>query len=852
MIFKNGWKRIKKALLIALIACSLVVLSAGIILRYFKEDVKNVFINELNSNLNTKVKFEEFHLSLLHNFPHASVGFTRVYIHEAVANQNKENLLYANSIYFAFNIWDVFRNNYNIRKIEVQEAVLNVKVFADGTDNYHFWKTSEHKDKKHLNFELKKLMIANTRISYRDDRYNNSVRVYVSNLVSKGSFVQDNIHASTRISCRFLELYDMPELGFLMNISLKVKSDWNLNLNNNQLALSNTYLQFESFLFEMEGSYIYEPGNKQVNMKIDAEQMKVDALNHYIFSSFHSGVFEFIKGGKATLNATLKGNIGKGISPDIKVMAFLNHVNIAVENKIVLENISLTAQFLNNASVGPENWSVYIDKGKGSLKNGKIQLSGSIKDFQRPYLDIKTTANVDLSEIQEAMSFDTLQLLNGDLNLQCHFKGRINNIKRLSPGYFIKSKTTGTISIRNTRFQFVNDPHVYKNVNADLAFDNNDIKIIRLELEYVNSDISVTGYLRNFLSFLFIPDQQLNLDILFKSDKLYMDEMLNTAETYSDRKYNLTLPANIQCVFDLEIGHFRFHKFEARNITGSLEYQNKEVVLNNILLHSMDGLIAASGILREKSRDEFIISCSSNMQEVDINKMFTAFDDFGQQSMKAENIRGKLNANNLVFASAISKELVIDPSSVFAYADVLIEEGQLINYTPLEGLSRFINLEDLSNIRFSTLKNSLEIRNETIYIPEMAISSNAIDINISGQHAFDNTIHYQVKMLLSELMANKARKAKKENNDFGEVVDDGLGRTALYVLITGTAENPEFKYDRKGAGEKIIQDFRDEKHNLKKILYDEFGLYKKDSAILKTKKPQKKENTLIFEWNDDF
>ena len=61
--------------------------------------------------------------------------------------------------------------------------------------------------------------------------------------------------------------------------------------------------------------------------------------------------------------------------------------------------------------------------------------------------------------------------------------------------------------------------------------------------------------------------------------------------------------------------------------------------------------------------------------------------------------------------------------------------------------------------------------------------------------------------------------------------NDPENRRCVFILMTGTVENPIIKYDRKGLKQKIGEDLKAEKHSLKQILKEEFGLFKKDSTL---------------------
>ncbi|MEY4593904.1 MAG: hypothetical protein RIQ47_314, partial [Bacteroidota bacterium] len=108
----------------------------------------------------------------------------------------------------------------------------------------------------------------------------------------------------------------------------------------------------------------------------------------------------------------------------------------------------------------------------------------------------------------------------------------------------------------------------------------------------------------------------------------------------------------------------------------------------------------------------------------------------------------------------------------------------------------------------------------------------------------DNVIDYKIKLLLSDVLG---KKVKSSNSEFGEIEDDGLGRTQLYLSMKGTVDNPKISYDRKAVGEKIKQEAKQEKEQLKQLLRDEFGGKKKQEQK-PAEPPKKKKEELEIEW----
>ena len=96
----------------------------------------------------------------------------------------------------------------------------------------------------------------------------------------------------------------------------------------------------------------------------------------------------------------------------------------------------------------------------------------------------------------------------------------------------------------------------------------------------------------------------------------------------------------------------------------------------------------------------------------------------------------------------------------------------------------------------------------------------------------------------------KPGKQKKENEEFGgHEEDDGLGRTTLFLKMTGTVDNTKISYDRKGLRKKWSEDLKTEKESIKSILKEEFG---KQSETEKEQSSREVEDyNFEMEWEDD-
>ena len=163
--------------------------------------------------------------------------------------------------------------------------------------------------------------------------------------------------------------------------------------------------------------------------------------------------------------------------------------------------------------------------------------------------------------------------------------------------------------------------------------------------------------------------------------------------------------------------------------------------------------------LQLKSLQKIIVLNSQiDFDNINIRRAFKELNNFNQQFIKENEING-VGTVELDVEAHWKPGMIFDNTKLKINSHLVIEEGELIDFKPLENLSTFISLDDLKHVKFSTLENTINVENQTtITVPAMEIKSSALSLFISGKHSFNQNIDYKIKLLLSELLFNSFRK----------------------------------------------------------------------------------------------
>jgi hypothetical protein len=377
-----------------------------------------------------------------------------------------------------------------------------------------------------------------------------------------------------------------------------------------------------------------------------------------------------------------------------------------------------------------------------------------------------------------------------------------------------------------------------------LTLSENEFLIDQLEGKVLDSDIKMSGLIQNLLPH-FIKGEIYHITGIVQSNYINLNQLLITND-----EYKLRLPDSISVTLQLNVDKLEFRKFIATQLSGQFALTNGKLIANDLNLKAFDGNIEAYGSIETRENNQLLIKCDALIDKINIKNLFYQCENFHQSHIQSQHINGIATAK-VQFASMWNENLTIQPEKIYSKIDLTIENGELINYETLKSLSKFISMDELQDVKFSTLHNEIEIMNKAVYIPEMELKSSALDLWLSGVQTFDNEIEYHFRILLSEILSqkfHKNRKKKKNEEYFGEIEDDGSGRASLYLSMTKTVDDPKMSFDKKFVFKKTKSDLKAEGKNLKTIIKEEIDWRNNDSI---TSGKNNKNPGLLFEWDDE-
>ena len=221
--------------------------------------------------------------------------------------------------------------------------------------------------------------------------------------------------------------------------------------------------------------------------------------------------------------------------------------------------------------------------------------------------------------------------------------------------------------------------------------------------------------------------------------------------------------------FTVNIGELHYGKHTIYGMNGKLRTSKEKVLYLDRFVISPEGrgTLELNGQLNVANPRQYVLSTEMNLKGIDIGDLNLELESEDSIYLLKDNFRGIVDARGLA-EIFITPELKVDMPSSVAQFNVVVSDGALINFTPLQAAGKFLDSKDLNNVRFDILRNRFTLMDSRIYIPRMNVESTVGQMLIVGDQGLDGSYLYLVRVP-PKLAREAARSAMSEGaKDDGE------------------------------------------------------------------------------------
>ncbi len=778
---------------------------------FFGGTVARAVVASLNRNLQTEIKVAKYDVTLLRSFPNLSVNLSDV----EVAGSDGSQLLVAERLRCLLDLGSLF-GKIRIKEIVVEEGRLQLLADVDGNVNYQlmgYTPVGEEPEPagEATEFAVEDAQFRDVEVIYRDAQLQVDFTGLVDQLSFSGDFGAEAYLMSTdgKIDIHYL---DQDGERYLSNQSLVVTAQTKVDNTNSKYTFAPLRVEAGDLDLEVVGDLQSTADGLSMELRVESQSGSLQDVIALIPPSYAGGLGELETDGDLLLSAAISGSWTQRAYPRLDgQLTFTDGRVGSPRTNVGARDLNLKARFAYITGDRGGYQSFAIEELTGSFRNEPFAMTLSVENLDDPRINFTADGALALGALPGILGESPLTGGDGFVRVQkLRISGRYEDMLR--PRRMGNVAASGSLTFDNGELT-INEREL-SFPSGSLVLRDNELELTNFAFKGPGTEINFTGRATNLIPVLFADslntnDAELIFDAKLEGTSVDIDELLTlagpteaeeeiaaaTGATDSLRAKTMTRRTQITDLlrgrFDANVAAWNYGEMKGENFRGQLIFTPRQLDLRGVT-QAMNGELKIDGevYFQELQRVEGRIAGRG----IDVEQFFAQSENFGQEVLVAENIKGAMDAN-IYIEAYFDEQGLFDYEKLRVLAGVSIGEGELKNFEMLENFAFALKSGDLERVRFTRLENYFEIVDQTIYIPAMFIQSSALNLEISGSHTFNNFLDYYVKVNAGQAIANKIG---KHDAALEILPARRRGFFNLYYTIKGPLEEYAVESDKRG------------------------------------------------------
>ena len=827
---------IKRFVFLLLVLVFMVLAGAVFITWKYEDDLKNLALRTVRETITTDVQFnEDVKLSLWKDFPLVAIEFSNIRIQDSF---KEDTLLEVEKAFIQFDVLRLLRNDVSIEGIRVTNGFLKLRRTAQNKWNYLVWKVPEKNEaSKELNLSIEILTLENIHLDYDDRAIDLNIQFLSERSKIKGRFQDTKTRLGLSLN-GFMENLSTIGDDRIVELPLNLKGVLDIDSENGVYTIETGNAILAGNEMVLNGEWRKLDSGTQMELKIHAGNIEPGTLLPHIWPQMPQSIKNLNLQGRSDVILTMSGPFTFNTGPELEATIRMRNGGILFQGKQV-SDLNFEGMLHMKDIKRSKAMQLEFERFSLSTPSGTVSGSGQLTDLNAPYLKLKSKGTSALEELVDVAQISNRVMASGAIEWDIDFEGPLGTNFNTTLAELKKMSWSGSIGISDATLQFNSGIPALSSCNAEIALQNGNTiirqcsgKLGHLEFDGSMEIAQLKEILTNATSPISLTGnvhlKQLNVE------QLPAEWQFESETGTETEKRPLTITVNST------MDRIIYRDFTADNVSGNIVVQNDRVDISQLNLNALGGTINSS-ISYFPNELGYLLSIKGNLSNIDMKRTLAEWNNFGQESIRSENLKGYATVR-LDAQIQLNSEQTILKEHLRVESDVEISGGELIDFEPLLAMSRFIDIDELTHVKFDTLRNRLSIKDSKLYIPKMSVSSSILNVDVFGEHGFDQEMDYHVNLLLNDIIRRKAK--KRRTFDGHEIIDD-KGKSRLFLWIRGTPDNIKVGFDKREVRKKIKDDLKKEGQVIKNIFQEEFG------SGTNTKEESESEETIQFKLEDD-
>lgn len=801
----------------------------------FKKQIVQLVKDKANENLNAKVNFGEFGLTLITSFPDFTLSIDDLSIAN-VGEFEGDTLLYTQNLTIGLNLMSVIKGEqYQINTISLNKPRIHALVLKNGKANWDITKpsadtavaTPANETSAPFKMTLKKFEIENGYIVYDDASMDFKTELVNMNHTLSGDFTSDNFLLETLTE---IEKFSMSYGGvsYMNKVKTRLKIDLDADMPNFKFTFKDNEFSFNELTLGLDGYFAMPKKDMDMDLKFKANQTEFKNILSLV-PGVYTADFKSVK----TSGLLSLDGFAKGIYNDKKMPAFGLKLNIkdamfqypSLPKAVTNIQVDLV---VNNKTGVPDATIIDLNRFHiemaGNPVDAKLHLSTPISDAN---IKAEILAKINIASIKDVIPLEKGDDLNGMVTADIKMNGRMSSIEKEQ---YEKFEAKGNLTVLDMNYKTATLNYPTKINKLYLNFTPQFVELSQFDAKLGKSDIQLDGRIDNFLQYA-LKDSLLTGAFNFKSSLLDLNEFMAEDETAAKPAATDTaapmsvveVPSNLNVKLTASIGKMLYDNLVITDISGGVKVKNSQATLDNLKmdLKEQEGTMTVNGFYNTQNIKKPAVDFDINISNFDISKTFKAFNSVQKLAPIGKYAKGKFGTE-MKFKAQLDSHMEPVLTTLTGGGRLTTTNVVVEGFEPINKLADALKQPKYKKLAFENINATYHFKNGRVEVEEMPVKMGTISGIVKGSTGFDQTIDYTwtLEMPMSELGSQANAVAGSVMGQLNKAAGTNLklgDKIKIKALFGGTVTKPTVKTDLLGSQSK--EDIKEQvKEQVKEVI----------------------------------
>lgn len=729
--------------------------------------IGDIVKREANAMLAARLDFEKLDISLLRNFPNASLnlkGLTLV----GTDRFEGDTIVAARRITVVVNLMSLVGDEgFEVRKIILASPALHAHKLADGAVNWDVMKPSEQADTtaaeesapSSFRLSVRDFRLTDAVIRYEDDSTGMELRTAPLSLRLSGDMSAESTQLDLDLLAGGVD-FTQGGVPLLHDAELALDAEIDADLAEGRFTFSRNTLRLNAIEMRLDG-WVQQVGDAlAMDVSAGCSEVRFKDLLSLIPAFYKHEFRSLAASGELSMELWARGQMHGAQLPAFELKTEVHNGSFQYSSlPKAVTDINIAAK-VSNAGDELDKTEVEISEFGLKMAGNSLSATGYATNLMSdPTFRATLSGRVDLGAIREVYPLEKGIDLAGRIAASLKLSGRMSDVES---GRYERISASGSLVVEQLGLHVPQLPEVFIR-RAAATISPQAMTLGEFGVTVGGSDLSATGQLTGYLGYL-MRGEQLAGRLYVKSDLLDLNEIRAAvpadaeAESADAEKpaeeaaaapaQAIVVPKNLNLSLNAELKKVLFEKMVITDIAGEMSVAGGTLSLDRLGLQLFGGKASASGRYSTAADPAHpTLSLAASIAKASFPRTFEEIEAVRQLAPIFEKASGDYSLS-IDMRTTLDAAMSPDLMSLTAQGEICSENVSVEGVEVFDKLADLLKNDKLRRIEARDLKIRFSIKDGRVTTEPFDLKMGDVNVNMSGTTGLDRTIDYTAKVTL--------------------------------------------------------------------------------------------------------